>query len=347
MSGGVDSSVAAGLLQAQGYEVVGLTMCFNLPDVLTKRPGCCGLQGIEDARRVAGVLGIRHYVVSMQSALQKYVIDDFCGQYLAGRTPNPCVRCNQYVKFEKLLAKAKALGCRYLATGHYARITKHAKGLQLRKAVDSRKDQSYFLYRLDKRQLAQVLFPLGEFPKDRVRAMAASWKLPVADKPDSQEICFLPDNDYRGFLARTCASMIVPGPVVDGTGRILGEHRGTPFYTIGQREGLGIAAAHPWYVTRIDAGANTVTVGRREECMKRIFLVRALSFTGAPIKKKVARTVRIRYNHTEEPAQVIPQGDGLRICFQEPQCAITPGQAAVVYHKDTVIGGGVIEEVIE
>ncbi|MDP2918143.1 MAG: tRNA 2-thiouridine(34) synthase MnmA, partial [bacterium] len=201
MSGGVDSSTAAALLKAEGYEVIGITMCFNLPDVISKKPRCCGLQGIEDARRVAHKLGIKHYVLNMQKVLEERVIKDFCREYLRGRTPNPCVKCNQYIKFDALLKKAVSLGAKYLATGHYARI----KGGFLKKAKDLKKDQSYFLYRLKQRQLKKTLFPLGDYTKDEVRSLARKFNLPVAQKQESQEICFLPQTDYREFLKNHCA----------------------------------------------------------------------------------------------------------------------------------------------
>lgn len=346
MSGGVDSSVAAALLKEEGHEVIGITMCFNLADATGKRPACCGLQGIEDARRVAHVLDIPHYVVNMQKVLNDRVIKDFCAEYLSGRTPNPCVRCNQFVKFDALLKKARALDAQYLATGHYARVVRSGRLFLLKKAKDLRKDQSYFLHRVGQEQLKHIIFPLGGFTKDVVRDLALKFGLAVAGKPDSQEICFLPDNDYRGFLKRFAPASITPGPLVNKEGKELGKHKGAAFYTIGQREGLGVALGYPAYVSRIDAKHNTVVVGPRDEVMKREFLINDLHFCARPLKKKVALGVRIRYNHTESPAVVEPAGTKCAIRFKTPQYAITPGQSAVLYNKDTVVGGGIIEKVI-
>jgi len=343
MSGGVDSSVAAALLQAQGWEVIGITMCFNLPDVVTKKPRCCGLQGIEDARRVAHKLGIKHYVLNMQKALEEKVIRDFCLQYSRGLTPNPCVNCNQYIKFDALLKKALGLGAEYLATGHYARIEKYI----LKKAKDSKKDQSYFLYRLTQDKLKHILFPLGNYTKPQVRELAKKFSLPVAEKKESQEICFLPKDDYRLFLKeRLPQAKIIPGPVVNKQGKPLGQHKGVAFYTIGQREGLGIAVGQPVYIIKIDAKKNLLVVGSKEEALSQEFLVKDLTFTGNPVKKKFALQVKIRYNHLQSPAELFPFGKKLKVRFKIPQFAITPGQSAVFYAKDKVVGGGIIEKVL-
>jgi tRNA-uridine 2-sulfurtransferase len=352
MSGGVDSSVAAALLQKQGYEVVGITMCFNLTGAETKKPRCCGLKGIEDARRVAAKLGIRHYVLNMQKVLEEKVIKEFCLEYFKGRTPNPCVRCNQYVKFAALLKKALSLDAKYLATGHYARVVK-TKKFFLKKAKDSRKDQSYFLYRLSQQQLKHILFPLGDYTKDEVRKLAREFKLPVADKAESQEICFLPNDNYREFLLQKLpqlkdrfAKAVKPGSIVDMRGRVLGRHKGIAFYTIGQRQGLGIACGHPVYITQIDARTNRVVVGSKEEAGSREFTVKDVHFISLPPKKKVALCVKIRYNHLESPAEVAPGNKFLKVRCKTPQFAVTPGQSAVFYRKDTVIGGGIIDKVL-
>ncbi|HTY45436.1 MAG TPA: tRNA 2-thiouridine(34) synthase MnmA [Patescibacteria group bacterium] len=352
MSGGVDSSVAAALLKQRGFEVIGITMCFNLADGAGKRPSCCGRQGIDDARRVADALEIRHYVVNMQKHLEERVIRDFCTEYLQGRTPNPCVRCNQFLKFDVLLKKTLALGGRYLATGHYARIVDRNGCYQLRKAKDPAKDQSYFLYRLTQEQLKYLCFPVGEYLKTEIRKLAGEFSLAVADKMDSQEICFLPQVDYRRFLRDRVSAgtgrthkTLRPGPLVDSRGKILGEHRGAAFYTIGQREGLGIAAGYPVYVTRIDFAKNTITVGARGDACARQFLVKDASFIG-PQKKKVVLKVKIRYNHTESSARIAPAGTRIKVVFSQPQFAVTPGQSAVFYQRDQVLGGGIIDEVI-
>ncbi|MCG8431546.1 MAG: tRNA 2-thiouridine(34) synthase MnmA, partial [Candidatus Omnitrophica bacterium] len=261
MSGGVDSSVAACLLKRQGYEVIGMTMCFNLPDATRRKPSCCGMQGIEDARRIAHLLDIRHYVVSMQRELKRYVIADFLREYAAGRTPNPCVRCNRFVKFSALLRKARSLDADYLATGHYVRI----EAQRLKKAKDPEKDQSYFLYSLRPAQLRHLLFPLGEYRKTEVRSLARRYGLPVADKPGSQEICFLPQDDYRSFLKTYGRIKETPGDIVDTGGVVLGRHKGLAFYTVGQRQGLGLAWRHPLYVIALSRRENRVVVGPRAQ----------------------------------------------------------------------------------
>ncbi len=349
MSGGVDSSVAAALLKKQGYEVIGLTMCFNLLDSTRKKPACCGLGAIEDARRVAQKIGIRHYVLNMQKVLEEKVIKNFCQEYLGGRTPNPCVRCNQYLKFDYLLKKALSLDARFLATGHYARIDRvqgtgyRVQKYLLKKGKDKQKDQSYFLYRLTQKQLKHIIFPLGDYTKAEVRKLAGEFALPVADKIASQEICFLPHTDYRGFLKERIKAKIKPGPIVDSQGKVLGQHKGVPFYTIGQREGLGLALGFPVYITKIDPKNNQITVAKKEEAEKREFFVKEPHFIAKPIKKKIALKVRIRYNHPEAPAVILPQGRRLEVRFKKPQFAVTPGQAAVFYAGDEVVGGGIIE----
>jgi tRNA-specific 2-thiouridylase len=353
MSGGVDSSVAAALLKAGGWEVVGITMCFNLGDSSGRHPVCCGASGIEDARRVANKLGIRHYVLNMQRYLDEYVIKDFCLEYLKGRTPNPCIRCNQYIKFDALLKKAFSLGASFLATGHYSRIKESKFGYQLHKARDLSKDQSYFLYRLKPAQLKHLLLPLGEYTKDQVRSKARDFDLAVADKLGSQEICFLPDRDYRKFLKESPVKIkkwikkdINPGPILDRQGRVLGWHQGIPFYTIGQRQGLGIAAGYPLYIIKIDSKNNVIIVGKKEEVLGNDFLVKENHFISGPIKKKVALKVKIRYNHQEAGATIMPRDGKLKVHFIKPQFAITPGQSAVFYDRDKVVGGGIIDKVL-
>ncbi|MBN1914072.1 MAG: tRNA 2-thiouridine(34) synthase MnmA [Candidatus Omnitrophica bacterium] len=352
LSGGVDSSVAAALLQEQGYEVVGITMCFSLAGSQRRKPSCCSLQGIDDARSIAHRLGIRHYVLNMQKALAEKVIDDFCREYSKGRTPNPCVRCNQYIKFGALLKKALSLGAQYLATGHYARIVKvsgpgpGARIYVLKKGKDKKKDQSYFLYRLDQFQLKHVLFPVGGYTKDEVRALAKKFSLPVADKQASQEICFLPQDDYRQFLASRLKLSVRPGLVKDIKGNILGRHKGVAFYTIGQREGLGIAAGYPIYITRLDHRRNLVIVGDKKEACKKEFIIKDIFWSHQPPKKKIALNLKIRYNHKERMAQLKPFGSKFKAAFRRAQFAITPGQSAVFYDKDKVLGGGIIDEVL-
>ncbi|MFH0935647.1 MAG: tRNA 2-thiouridine(34) synthase MnmA [Candidatus Omnitrophota bacterium] len=353
MSGGVDSSVAAALLKSEGYEVIGITMCFNLSDSGRKRPACCSRQGIEDARRVAQRLAIRHYVLNMRKALDEYVIKDFCREYLRGKTPNPCIGCNQYIKFGLLLKKAFSLGAGFLATGHYARVvngpqcpTVHKKIYSLKKAKDTNKDQSYFLYRLNQAQLGHILFPLGDYTKGEVRKLAVKFGLAVADKPGSQEICFLPGQDYREFLVSRAKDKIRPGPIVDRQGNLLGRHKGIAFYTVGQREGLGIARGYPLYITGIESRKNQLVVGTKEEAEKSEFLVNKAHFISKKPKKKVAVKVKIRYNHKEMPASVWPFGRKWKVRFRKPQFAITPGQSAVFYDREMVLGGGIIDKAL-
>lgn len=351
MSGGVDSSCAASLLKEDGYEVIGITMCFNLPDYTTHKASCCGIQGIEDARRVAEKINIKHYVVNMQKDFNKKVISDFMSEYLLGRTPNPCVRCNQFIKFEALLKKAKALGADYLATGHYARIAKLRKNkiqqFILKKAKDLSKDQSYFLYRLNQAQLKSIIFPLGGYTKEEVRKKALDFSLPVALKKESQEICFVPDNNYRNFLKNISGEALKPGNIIDKEGNILGQHENVAFYTVGQRGGLGISKGYPLYITKIDAKNNIIVVGKKEEVLKRSFLASHAHFILPIDKKSIAASVRIRYNHKEAPAKIHLTNNKIRVDFKERQFAITPGQSAVFYLKDKVLGGALIEEVID
>ena len=351
MSGGVDSSVAAALLKKKGFEVIGVTLCFNLPDLETKKPRCCGLQGIADARRVAHTLGIKHYVLNMQKALEERVIKDFCLEYTRGRTPNPCIRCNQYIKFGVLLKKAHALGADYLATGHYARIVQARYPVRdtpeylLKKAKDQHKDQSYFLYRLKQAQLKHILFPLGGYTKEEVRVLARRFHLPVAEKKESQEICFLPGTDYRSFLRSKITAGLRPGDIVDLKGNFLGRHKGIAFYTIGQREGLGVALGYPAYVTKIDPKNHQITLGRKEEVLKSEFFVKNVHFLNPPGEKKFVLKVKIRYNHKEALTEIVQQAKKLKVRFKKPQFAITPGQSAVFYDRDRVVGGGIIDEV--
>ncbi len=333
MSGGVDSSVAAAILKRQGFEVIGITMDFSLP----------GNQPVKNARRVANFLGISHRTLHLVGALQKKVIDNFCREYLAGRTPNPCIRCNQYIKFGILLKQAHALGCDYLATGHYARILKAKEGYMLKKGKDKEKEQSYFLYRLTQEKLGKLLFPLGGVTKQEVIKIAQSMSLPVFYDKESQEICFLPDGDLREFFKKRIGKEIRPGAVVDKSGNVLGKHRGIPFYTIGQREGLDIALGYRAYVVNIDASKNRIVLGNFKDAYAREFTVTRLNFIRRGIKKKVVYKVKIRYNHKEAKAEIQPRGkNSLRVRFKQAQFAITCGQSAVFYDGDTVVGGGVI-----
>jgi tRNA-specific 2-thiouridylase len=346
MSGGVDSSVAAALLKEQGYEVIGLTMCFNLAERNERKPSCCGVIGIEDARRVCHKLGIRHYVINLDRYFYREVIQNFYQEYMRGRTPNPCIRCNQFIKFDILLKKAVNLGAHFLATGHYARIVNSGQGILLKKALDLRKDQSYFLYRLTKWQLKHVIFPLGDFTKDKVRQFARRLGLNVAEKQDSQEICFLPDGKYRDLIKEKGLSSVKAGNLVDKDGNALGRHQGIANYTIGQRQGLGIAKGYPLYVTEINPKNNQITLGRRQDAYKSELIIKDKHFISRPFKKEIEIKIRIRYNHKEMPAVVYPFKRKLKAIFKKPQFAITPGQSAVFYDKDVVLGGGIIEKVV-
>ncbi|MFA5092721.1 MAG: tRNA 2-thiouridine(34) synthase MnmA [Candidatus Omnitrophota bacterium] len=347
MSGGVDSSVAAALLKKQGHEVIGLTMCFNLAEKDGRRPSCCGLTGIEDARRVCQKLGIRHYVINLDKDFKRDVIEDFYQEYLNGRTPNPCVRCNQFIKFGILLKKSLNLGAQFLATGHYAKIVESKQGYFLKKAKDLKKDQSYFLYRLNQTQLKKIIFPLGNFTKLRIREMAKDFGLNVAEKKDSQEICFLPDGKPGDLIKSRDLKKVKPGQIVDKQGNLLGEHKGMPFYTIGQRHGIGVAKAYPLYVSQMDVKNNQIVVGKRKDVYKKGFIIKERHFLGKPFKKKIEIKVRIRYNHKEMPAIVSLDKKGFKVIFKTPQFAITPGQSAVFYDKDIVLGGGIIQKVID
>jgi tRNA-uridine 2-sulfurtransferase len=355
MSGGVDSAVAALLLKKQGFEVIGITMCFNVPAGDRKRPSCCGIEGIEDAKRVAGKLKIPHYVLNFGKVLQEKVIRDFCLEYLHGRTPNPCIRCNKHLKFDALLKKARQLDADYLATGHYAWVG-YARKLHsyfLKKGKDKQKDQSYFLYSLPKKVLPHLLMPLGDFTKDKIREIARHAHLPVADKPGSQEICFIED-DYRDFLKQQLNKMpgknlhrnMQPGSIKDKEGRILGRHKGVAFYTIGQREGLGIALGFPAYVISIDARHNSLIVGKTEDIFSTGLIAKELNFFGGnPFTKSIEVKAKIRYNHQEVKARLVPLNKNrVKVIFARPERAVTPGQAVVFYKNDIVLGGGVIEQ---
>ena len=342
MSGGVDSSVAALLLKEQGYTVTGVTMCFNIFIGFRRRPSCCGREGIEDARRVAQQLDIRHYVLNFGKDLERLIIRNFVHEYVTGRTPNPCVRCNQYLKFGLLLARARAMGIPYLATGHYARIEKRGRAYSLKKGVDNRKDQSYFLCQVPKKELSHILLPLGKLTKDEVRCIARDKGLAVADKPASQEVCFIPDDDYRAFLRdRLDASYFRPGDIVDTDGNVLGRHQGIFNFTLGQREGLGICAQHPLYVLNIDPARHRLTVGTQQQVLHKGLIADEVNiFEREDLDKRRSLKAKIRYNHPEASLRILCATKAcLKAEFCEAQPAITPGQFAVLYKNDTVVAG--------
>jgi tRNA-specific 2-thiouridylase len=346
MSGGVDSSLAAALLREQGHEVIGVSMRLwedEEGDPLSRT--CCSLESVEDARRVCQFLDIPFYPLNLTREFQKYVIDYFCREYSLGRTPNPCLACNHFVKFHFLLGKAKALGANYLATGHYARIVRSNGDYRLLRSTDAQKDQSYVLYTLGQEELAHLLFPVGGYSKEEVRRMAAARGLPVAAKPDSQEICFISNGDYRSFLAGRVP--LRQGPLVDQQGKVVGHHRGIAFYTIGQRRGLGLALGTPRYVVEIDASQDTVMIGPREELETHTLLAKEVSFvSGQEPEMPTPVQAKIRYRSPLVEATLSRQGTGVRVDFAQPQQAVTPGQAVVFYRGEEVLGGGTIEKVL-
>lgn len=337
LSGGVDSSVAAALLIEAGYDVIGVTM-----DV-SRTYGCNA--AVTDARRVAEQLGIPFHVFDLHEAFSREVVEYFAGSYLQGLTPNPCVVCNNKIKFYALAEKARKLQAVYFATGHYVRKS-YDPGLDrftLSRGKDKQKDQSYALFGLTQQQLAMSLFPLGEYRKEEIRELARKWNLPSAGKEESQEICFIPDNDYSRFLEQNRPEAVQPGNIRDTSGKILGRHRGVAFYTIGQRRGLGIAAGNPYYVVALRPQDREVIVGKAAEIYRvecRVAMVNWVSIPPPPVPESV--TVKIRYTAPAAPAVIEPEGDEVRVSFNEPQWAVTPGQAAVFYRKDLVLGGGFI-----
>lgn len=345
MSGGVDSSVAAGLLAEQGYDVVGVTMrLWTEEDAGAARhhKRCCSVEDTDDARAAADVLGVRHYVINLEREFKEDVVNRFVAEYARGRTPNPCLACNDKVKFRPLLEHAIALGAEWLATGHYARVRHTDTGAELWRAIDPGKDQSYVLYTLGQAELSRTLFPCGEFAKDEIRRLAHEWSLPNADKPDSADICFIPSGDYRAFVRDRIP--VTAGDIVDTAGRTVGEHEGITNYTVGQRRGVPARGnAEPLFVVDIDAPTNRVVVGTHEDLMATALLADELSFIdGAPPSGETRVDARIRYRAPAMPAALIVSGETAEVRFDSPQRAVTPGQAVVFYDTERVIGGGTI-----
>lgn len=348
MSGGVDSSVAAYLLKNQGYDVIGVTMqIWQEEDACTieKEGGCCGLSAVEDARRVAGQLDIPYYVMNFRREFQKNVIDYFVNEYREGRTPNPCIACNRYVKWESLLQKSLAIGADYIATGHYAKIKRLENGRYTLLRSDAKgKDQTYALYNLTQEQLAHTIFPLGEYEKPKIRELAEGAGLQVAHKPDSQEICFVPDNDYAAFIERETGKAEQPGNFVSTSGEVLGEHRGIGHYTIGQRKGLGIAFGEPMFVVEIRPQTNEVVLGKGDEVFTdhlTAHMVNAMAVDRFEVGQEVV--AKIRYNDKGAKAVITAVGDdSFALEFPQPVRAVTPGQAVVLYDDEYVLGGGTI-----
>ena len=347
MSGGVDSSVAAYLMKQRGCDCVGVTMrLFSNDDIgLSRERSCCSLDDVQDARSVAAKLAIPYYVFNFTGDFKLQVIDRFTSAYACGQTPNPCIDCNRYLKFERLYERAQLMGCDAVVTGHYARIGQEGGRWVLKKALDASKDQSYVLYSLTQEQLAHTRLPLGEFAKSDTRRIAEELGFFNARKPDSQDICFVPDGDYAAFIERTTGKTYPEGNFVDEQGNVLGCHRGIIHYTIGQRRGLGIAAETPLYVKRIDPERNEVVLCRDEALYSRALTAKELNWMAFETPPESFRaSAKIRYRHTEQPCTVtaLPCGR-VAVEFDEPQRAATPGQAVVFYNGDTVLGGGVIE----
>jgi tRNA-specific 2-thiouridylase len=342
MSGGVDSSVAAALLQAQGHEVAGITLQ-QWPrgddEESSRHGGCCSLSAVEDARRVASLLDIPYYCWNLEAEFGERVIEPFHRDYLEGRTPNPCLRCNAFVRFDLMLERVMALGFERMATGHYARVVDGPDGPELHAAADPAKDQSYMLYHLGRQRLRRIVFPLGGMTKKEVRAHAHEFELPVADKADSQEICFVPRGETARYLARRLP--VTTGAVVDASGRELGRHGGAPLYTVGQRTGLsGLREAGPWYVLKIEGAANRLTVGRKEELAVQEVQLRDVTFVDGAAAEPVRCEARLRYH---APAIAATYASG-RLTLDEPFLGAAPGQAAVLYQGTRVLGGGIIAD---
>lgn len=349
MSGGVDSSVAAYLLKEQGYDVIGVTMqIWQDVEEETREAngGCCGLSAVEDAARVAEKLGIPYYMMNFKREFKRCVMDYFVEEYLRGRTPNPCIACNRYVKWEGLLQRSLGIGADYIATGHYARIDRLSTGrYAIRNSVTAAKDQTYALYNLTQDQLAHTLMPIGCYTKEEIREIAEAAGLPVAHKPDSQEICFIPDDDYAGFIDRAAGGRVPgPGRFVDRDGNVLGIHRGITHYTIGQRRGLGLPMGERVFVTRICPETNEVVIGSNEDIFTRTVICDNVNFMAVEdLTSPVRVLAKIRYNHKGEYGQIEKLSDGRVLCtFERPVRAAAAGQAIVYYDGEYVLGGGTI-----
>ncbi len=349
MSGGVDSSVAALLLHREGYDVVGVTMrlwAVERGDVPASQKRCCSVEDVEDARRVCHEIGVPHYFLNFEKEFQRHVIDYFVQEYDRGRTPHPCLACNDKIKFDFLLRRATFLEADFIATGHYGRVRTSSDGRKvLLKGLDGSKDQSYVLFTLGQPELQRLLLPVGEFTKDRIRTLAAEADLPVANKPDSQEICFIPDDNYRKFVSDRVKPR--PGNMVSLQGEVLGAHPGIQFFTIGQRRGLGLRSSteKPMYVTRIDADSNEVVLGSQEDLMSSTLWASRVSYVSGLVPDgPVSVDAKIRYKADPSPAIITPiSPDSAEVRFEHPQRAVTPGQAVVFYHGDQILGGGYIE----
>jgi len=350
MSGGVDSSVAAYLLKEQGYEVIGIMMKLSPdnPDYEENEGGCCSISAANDARRVADVLEIPFYVMNFKDAFKENVIDNFIDEYMEGRTPNPCIVCNKTIKFDEFLRKAKALGADYIATGHYAKIEKCDDRYVLKKSEDDKKDQTYALYTLNQEQLRHTLMPCGDYSKPEIRKIAERIGLQVFKKRDSQEICFIPDNDHGNYIKKYSGKEIKPGNFVNKHGDIMGTHKGIVYYTIGQRKGLGIAVGRPVFVNDINPLTNQVVLGDEEDIFKTGLVAKDLNFIIFDCLQSSLRvSAKIRYSAKPQLATLIPlENNRVKVVFDEKQRAITKGQSVVFYLENLVVGGGIIEEIL-
>lgn len=343
LSGGLDSSTAAFILHETGYAVIGITMrLWSEQEAQGNSPHYCPMpQSIHDAEQVCQILGIPFHIINLENEFKQHVVNYFCQEYLRGRTPNPCIACNQYIKFGHLLDYALSLGANYLATGHYARVEYYGNTYHLLKGVDSDKDQSYMLYTLGQPELSRVLFPLGRYLKSEVQKMARQRGLPVASKPSSQDICFIA-TEYGSFLSQYLP--VAPGEIVNSQGKVLGKHRGIIFYTVGQRRGLGLTSTEPLYITRIEPDKNRLIVGTKKELYSSGLIATAINWvSGKPATEALKVAVKIRYRSPSATATLYPEQDKVRIKFEQPQPAVTPGQAVVFYQDDEVLGGGIIE----
>jgi tRNA-specific 2-thiouridylase len=347
MSGGVDSSVAATLLQKKGYEVIGITFkLFCYAKTKTQKKACCSLEAICLAREVCRKLGISHYVVDVSKKFEKEIIKNFINEYIAGRTPNPCIHCNQLIKFPVLISYAKKLGINFVSTGHYARIKNDKNGYHLLKAKDNKKDQTYFLWTLTQDQLKHILLPIGDYKKTEIRKLAKKFDLPVAGREESQEICFVP-NDYRKFLNQKAKKFIKKGPIFDVSGKKLGIHNGLVFYTVGQRTGLGISAYNPLYVLELDTKNNALVVDEDEFLYKKELIASEINFIAGKIpQKSLSVKAKIRYGMEAQKGKILVENKKASIVFEKQQRAITPGQSIVFYNRNEVLGGGIIESSI-